>query len=355
MVKIIIKIKEKEEKVIVIIFLIISYILQFYFIFFLNIETVYSHFFYIPIILSCIWWKRKGLIIPILLSISVIIFPLFNTTNIFDFNIIDNFFRAVLLIAIGIVVAFLSENISKAEQKTKKLMKELKRSNAELQEFAYIASHDLQEPLRAIISFSQLLEENFGDELNSEAKEYLDFILDGGIRLRKLVIDLLNYSRITTHQRPLEMTNFEKVLQEVKLNLQEAIKESGAIITNDPMPELRVDRSQIVQLFQNLIGNAIKFVSETKPRIHVGVNQNNSEWIFSIQDNGIGIEEEYFEKLFKIFQRLHTRMEYPGSGVGLAICKKIVERYGGKIWVESEIGKGSIFYFTIPISQNNNS
>ena len=304
--------------------------------------------------LSCLWWKRKGLIVSFIFSLSIIILPLFNGTNLVEFNIIENFLRAILLLIIGIVVAFLSENLLKAEEKTEQILKELKRSNMELQEFAYIASHDLQEPLRAIISFSQLLEEHYSDILDSDGKEYLSFILEGGIRLRKLVRDLLEYSRITTHQKPLKLTDFEKVLKDVKLNLKEAIEESGARITNDPLPKLRVDKSQITQLFQNLIGNAIKFVSQISPQIHVGANQNKSEWIFSVQDNGIGIEEEYYDRIFKIFQRLHTRSEFPGSGVGLAICKKIVERYGGKIWVKSEIGKGSIFYFSIPISELDN-
>jgi len=345
-------IKQNEEKAIILILVTISFIIQFYFIFILNVEIVYTHFFYIPIILSCLWWKRKGLIIPLVFSLSIVILPLLNGKNLVDFSIVDNFLRSILLIIIGIVVAFLSENLLKAEEKTTQILRDLKRSNTELQEFAYIASHDLQEPLRAIISFSQLLEESYANKLDSDGKEYLSFILDGGIRLRKLVKDLLDYSRITTHQKPLKIADFEKVLEEVKLNLKEAIEESGAQIAHDPLPKLRVDKSQIIQLFQNLIGNAIKFVSEKTPQIYIGANQTKSEWIFSVQDNGIGIEQEYYDRIFKIFQRLHTRSEFPGSGVGLAICKKIVERYGGRIWVKSELGKGSIFYFSIPFTES---
>ncbi len=351
MIKIKIKVRQRQEIVIIIFLLLISFLIQFYFLFILKVEIIYSHFFYLPIILSCIWWKRKGLYIALIFSLSVIILPLFDESNIFYLSIINNSLRALLLIAIGIIVVFLRENLHKAEEKTRNLLSELKRSNSELQEFAYIASHDLQEPLRAIISFSQLLEEKYSDKLDSDGKEYLEFILDGGMRLRKLVKDLLNYSRITTHQKPIKMTDIEKVLNEVKLNLKESIDETGAIITNDPMPVLRVDKSQIMQLFQNLVGNAIKFVSQKAPIIHISAKNDKSEWIFSVQDNGIGIEKEYFDRIFKIFQRLHTRSEFEGSGVGLAICKKIVERYGGKIWIESEVNKDSIFYFSIPISE----
>ena len=231
-------------------------------------------------------------------------------------------------------------------------MNSLKNSNLELQEFAYIISHDLQEPLRAIISFSQLIEENYGELLDSEGKEFFSYILEGGKRMKDLISELLNYSRLSTRQKPLKSNNFNDLLNNALFNLKESIKESGAIITHDELPTLIAEKTQIVQLFQNLISNAIKFRSGNIPKIHIGVKENLNEWLFSVEDNGIGIDPEHFERIFKIFQRLHTRNEYPGTGVGLAICKKIVERHSGKIWLKSEIGKGSTFYFTIPKIKN---
>ena len=279
----------------------------------------------------------------------LVFFPFAFGLNPFTLENIDNIFRAMLIIIIGVVVAFLSENISRSEYRLKNAMDDLKRSNEELQQFAYAASHDLKEPLRAIISYSQLLEEYYRDKIDIEGKKFLDFILEGSYRMKKLIEDLLAYSRIATQNKTLKLTNLNDVLKDVLLNLQEATKETGAVINYGKLPILAVNETQIMQLFQNLISNAIKFQSDEIPNINISAEQKNNIWEFSVKDNGIGIEPEFFDRIFKIFQRLHTREEYPGSGIGLAICKRIVQMHGGKIWVDSEIGKGSTFYFTIPI------
>jgi light-regulated signal transduction histidine kinase (bacteriophytochrome) len=252
------------------------------------------------------------------------------------------------LILVGIVVALLSEQISRREQELNNIIEDLKRSNEDLQQFAYVASHDLQEPLRAIVSFSQLLEEKYIDKLDKDGKEFISFITNGAKKMNVLIKDLLTYSRITTHAEPPALHDLDEILKDALYNLHEAIKESGAKVTYDKMPILKVDRTQFLQLFQNFISNAIKFRRNIPPVIHIGVREGNVAWLFSIKDNGIGIESKYFDRLYNIFYRLHTQEEYPGTGIGLPICKKIIQRYGGKIWVESEVGKGTTFYFTIP-------
>lgn len=227
---------------------------------------------------------------------------------------------------------------------------ELARANAELQQFAYVASHDLQEPLRMISSYMQLLERRYKDKLDADAHDFIAFAVDGANRLQQLINDLLTYSRVETRGKPPALTDCEEVLAQTLTHLQVAIQEANATISHDPLPQVMGDATQLVQLFQNLIGNAIKFRSEAPPRIHVGVERGENEWVFSVSDNGIGIKPQYTERIFGIFQRLHTRAEYPGSGIGLALCRKIVERHGGRIWVESKPGEGSTFYFTIPMN-----
>ncbi len=235
----------------------------------------------------------------------------------------------------------------RAEEKLKQTLAELERSNKELEQFAYVASHDLQEPLRMVISFTQLLEKRYKGKLAKDADEFIGYVVDGAARMQEMINDLLAYSRVGTRGKPFEQINCEAVFSQAVTNLKVAIEEHKAVVTHDPLPVVMADASQIVQLLQNLIGNGIKFHGDEKPRVHVSARQGGNELIFSVKDNGIGIAPESFDRLFQIFQRLHSRKEYPGTGIGLAICKKIVERHGGRIWVESEVGKGSTFYFTI--------
>ncbi len=235
-----------------------------------------------------------------------------------------------------------------AEQELVITLENTKKLNRELQEFAYIASHDLQEPLRMVISFTQLIAKKLEDKLDDDTKDFINYAVDGATRMKQLINDLLSYSRVTTRGETFKNINIEKIIEEIILNLQPQIKEADAKITYGEFPSLLTDRTQILQLFQNLISNAIKFRSKENPLIHISVKRVNQEMIFSIEDNGMGIEKRFFDKIFIIFQRLHTRNEYPGTGIGLAICKKIVERLDGRIWVESEVGKGTIFKFAIP-------
>jgi PAS domain S-box-containing protein len=238
-----------------------------------------------------------------------------------------------------------------AEQKLQHAMEELARSNSELQQFAYVASHDLQEPLRMVASFSQLLEKRYKDKLGKEADEFIGFVVDGANRMQLLINDLLQYSRVGTRGRPFESIDMNVILGQAITNLRIAIEESKAIITNTELPVVVADETQMTQLMQNLIGNAIKFSKESYPNIHIAAHQEQDEWVFSVKDNGIGISPEYYERIFIIFQRLHNRTEYSGTGIGLAICKRIIDRHGGKIWVTSEPENGSTFYFTIPIRE----
>jgi light-regulated signal transduction histidine kinase (bacteriophytochrome) len=231
----------------------------------------------------------------------------------------------------------------------RRLNEELTRSNADLQQFAYVASHDLQEPLRMVKNFTQLLARRYHDQLDSAAQEFIAFAVDGSTRMQQLIDELLAYSRVATQGKPLLEVDCEQVLKRALANLRARIDETGAQISHDALPPVRGDTGQLVQLFQNLVGNALKFVRILPPRIQVGVRHAQGEWLFSIRDNGIGIDERHRERIFQIFQRLHTRDQYSGSGIGLAICKKIVERHGGRIWVDSQVGMGSTFYFTLPV------
>lgn len=236
----------------------------------------------------------------------------------------------------------------RAEEKLTHYAAELKRSNEELQHFAYIASHDLQEPLRMISSYLQLIERRYKNRLDTDADEFIAFAVDGANRLQTMINALLEYSRIETHGKPFELVDCNFVLKQALANLKIAIGESGAVITSDSLPSVMSDGSQLVQVFQNLIGNAVKFRSDKPSHVHISARRDVNEWLFSVQDNGVGIEPEYKERIFTIFKRLHGR-EYPGIGLGLSICKKIVTRHGGRIWVESEHQSCSTFYFTIPI------
>jgi light-regulated signal transduction histidine kinase (bacteriophytochrome) len=235
-----------------------------------------------------------------------------------------------------------------AQDKLKKALLDLERSNKELEQFAYVASHDLQEPLRMVASFTQLLEKRYKDQLGQDAKDFIRFAADGANRMQGLINDLLAYSGVGARGKPLEPTDCHAVLGQAIVNLSMVIEDNHAIVTSDELPTVMADASQMVQLFQNLVGNAIKFRDEELPRIHVSALEKGNEWVFSVKDNGIGIDPQFSERIFVAFQRLHSREKYPGTGIGLAICNKIVDRHGGKIWIESELGKGSTFYFTMP-------
>jgi signal transduction histidine kinase len=233
----------------------------------------------------------------------------------------------------------------------KEAVGELRRSNEELQQFAYVASHDLQEPLRMVASYTQLLAKRYKGKLDSDADEFIMYAVDGANRMQRLINDLLAYSRVSTRGKAFELTDCELVLDQALANLQTAIGESEAVITHDPLPTFMGDHTQLTQLFQNLVGNALKFHGEEPPRVHIGVERADHDWLFCIRDNGIGIEPQYVDRIFVIFQRLHSKTDYPGTGIGLAICKKVVERHGGRIWVESQPNQGSTFYFAIPNSE----
>lgn len=228
---------------------------------------------------------------------------------------------------------------------------DLQRSNEELEQFAYVASHDLQEPLRMVTSYLQLIEKRYTDHLDDDAREFIGYAVDGATRMKTLINDLLAYSRIQRGKMEAEPVKLEEALDQALYNLQLAIEDEKAVITHDPLPEVIANRAQMTQLLQNLIGNAIKFRSERPPEIHVGVKREGKMWHFTVSDNGIGIDSEYFERIFVIFQRLHTRGQYKGTGIGLAICKKIVDKHGGRIYAESTPNVGTTFHFTLPVER----
>jgi PAS domain S-box-containing protein len=247
------------------------------------------------------------------------------------------------------IVRDISER-KRAESELLKTAEELARSNLDLEQFAYVASHDLQEPLRAVAGCVQVLKKRYQDQLDDRANELIAHTVDGVSRMQTLIDDLLTFSRVGTQGKAFESSDCNRILAQALANLEAAVEEVAAVVTHDPLPVVKADATQLTQLFQNLISNAIKFRGQQPPRIHVAVRRDKNQWVFSLSDNGIGMAPEYFERIFVIFQRLHTRTEYPGTGIGLAICKKIVERHGGSISVASEPGRGSTFSFTLPDS-----
>lgn len=236
----------------------------------------------------------------------------------------------------------------RAQAAQAELAQDLARSNRELEQLAYVASHDLQEPLRMIASYLQLLEQKYGGQLDADAHQFIAFAVDGAKRMQTLINDLLTYSRVGNASMPTEPVKVRRVVDAAIASLRVAISESAAHIGCGELPVVEGNASQLTQLFQNLLGNAIKFRGERAPEIAVTASPQDGNWCFSVRDNGIGIEAEYFDRIFVMFQRLHTRSAYPGTGIGLAICKKIVERHGGQIWVESTPGEGTVFHFTLP-------
>ncbi len=236
----------------------------------------------------------------------------------------------------------------KVEKELKETVRELQRSNMDLEQFAYVASHDLQEPLRMVSSYTQLLSEHYKGKLSPEADKFIHFAIEGARQMQDLINDLLSYSRINPQCGSITPNDCGQLLEKVKNNLSVLLEESGAVIESGNLPTLDYDAVQLSQVFQNIISNAVKFCGSVAPRIKISSVHKDSEWVFSIKDNGIGIDPKHFDKIFIIFKRLHTHEEYEGTGMGLAICKKIIESHGGRIWVESSVGKGSTFFFTVP-------
>ncbi len=237
------------------------------------------------------------------------------------------------------------------EESNKKLLQmtsALKRSNRDLEQFGYIVSHDLQEPLRMVASYVQLLKRRYSGRLDADADEYIRFVVEGATRMQRQIDDLLAYSRLSTQARPFAPCDCNAVLAATLASLQMAIKESGAVITNQALPVVLADATQLGMILQNLIGNAIKFHGPEPPRIHLGTLKNGQEWVFSVTDNGIGIDAQYADQVFVMFKRLNDR-DFPGNGIGLAVCKSIVERHGGRIWFESRPHQGTTFYFSYPL------
>ncbi|MGH9388560.1 MAG: sensor histidine kinase, partial [Vicinamibacteria bacterium] len=238
-----------------------------------------------------------------------------------------------------------------AEKILRERAEELARSNEDLERYAYVASHDLQEPLRMVSSFVQLLEKKYAEQLDEPAQQYIASAVQGAKRMHRLIKDLLAYSRAGRPGRPFEPVSCQEAVRAALSTLEMAVREGGAEVTVDRLPVVQGDRAQLEQLFQNLIGNAVKFHGENPPRVRIAARVDGADWLLSVSDNGIGIEAEYTDKIFAMFRRLHGGSDYPGTGIGLAICKRIVQRHGGRIWVESKPGEGSIFYFTIPRSE----
>jgi len=252
---------------------------------------------------------------------------------------------------LGLLTDAFNQMLSRIEDQDRarlQLITELERSNKELEQFAYVASHDLQEPLRMVSSYTELLERRYGDKLDDKGRTFINFAVDGAVRMQRLINDLLEFSRVSTRGKPMQSVDVNRVLGAVRANLSVAIREAGALVTNEALPSVVADETQLVQLLQNLVGNAIKFRGGERPLVHVSAQPGATECVFAVRDNGIGIAPEYFERIFVIFQRLHARGEYPGTGIGLAVCRRIVERHGGRIWVESAPGQGSTFYFALP-------
>ncbi|HZX30918.1 MAG TPA: ATP-binding protein [Rhodocyclaceae bacterium] len=239
----------------------------------------------------------------------------------------------------------------RVEEELRQANEALLKSNQDLQHFAHVAAHDLQTPLRSISVFTQLLQRNFKGELGEEAEQWMGMVTDGTTRMQALIDDLLAYSRLDSLARPFEPTDCRRVFDEARSNLMARIQETGAEVTCGELPTVWADRVQLAQVLQNLIENGIKYNTTTPPKVRVGAEQRDGEWVISVADNGIGIAPKYHQRVFEIFRRLHTQQEYPGTGIGLAICQRIVERHGGRIWVESRDGTGSTFYFTLPATE----
>lgn len=279
------------------------------------------------------------------------------STVVFRSALIPSVLMLVFLVMIVIVLRRLDGSMTRQKRAEESLerraqeLEQLVRSNRELTQFAYVASHDLQEPLRMVTSYVKLLERRYKDQLDSDADEFIAFAVDGATRMKGLIDDLLAYSQVVSRRRTFEPSGCSAALDTALTNLKVSVEQSGTVVTRDRLPTVLGDASQLTQVFQNLIGNAIKFRNEQPPHVHVSCQQEEGEWVFSVRDNGIGIEPQHAERIFDVFQRLHSRQEFPGNGIGLAICKRIVEGHGGRIWTDSEPGRGSAFCFRIPVME----
>ena len=240
------------------------------------------------------------------------------------------------------------ESLQRSEEKNRALLEQTRQVAEELRQFAYVASHDLQEPLRMVTSYVQLLAERYHDQLDAEAQEFIGYAVEGAQRMHALIVDLLAYSRVERQAPEWTETDGEVVVEQAMHDLRLAVAESRAVVTHDALPTVTAVPGQFRQLLENLLSNALKFRGPEPPRIHLSAQRQGTEWVFSVRDNGIGLDPLHATRIFQMFQRLHTHREYPGTGIGLAICKKIVTRHGGRIWVESELGKGATFFFTLP-------
>jgi signal transduction histidine kinase len=265
-----------------------------------------------------------------------------------DYVLKDSLARLVVSVRRALAEKQLRDETKQAQKDLARKVEELARSNRDLEQFAYVASHDLQEPLRMVAAYTQLLAERYRGKLDADADKFIGYAVEGAVRMQTLILDLLAFSRVGHNGNGGKSSDCNRVMADAVLNLKAAIEESGVVINYEPLPMVAAEHAQLVQVFQNLIGNAIKFRGSEVLTISVSAQRKEAQWVFSVADNGIGIGPEYHEVIFAIFQRLHARGEYAGNGVGLAICKKIVEHYGGRIWVESETGRGAKFYFTLP-------
>ena len=315
-------------------------------------ELSLSAFYLLPISLVALQFNRSvGIFTAAISAIAE------TTVNIFAggfyySHALFHFWNMAILMAIYIFVAVLLSKMRDAYKMEQEKAAELARSNADLKAFAHVVSHDLKEPLRVITGFLGLLEKRYKDKLDKNGVEYIKFTVDGAKRMDQLIKDILDFSQVGSKNKEFKSTDCLSVLSEAIANLQVAIQESGAVITHDSLPTVMADSTLLTSLFQNLLGNAIKFHGDEAPKVHISAERKKAEWVFSVRDNGIGIDKKFLEDIFNPFRRLHTRDEYPGTGIGLAACKKIVEQHGGRICVESEIGKGATFYFTIPEAGN---
>ncbi len=265
-----------------------------------------------------------------------------------DYLMKDNLARLAPVVERELGEARMRRERRRGQEELRRSVEELARSNAELEQFAYVVSHDLQEPLRMVASYVQLLEERYKDQLDGNAREFIAYAVDGATRMKRMITDLLTYSRAGKNGKETVEVACEAALGQACADLRASITEAAAEISHSPLPTVLGDADQLTHLFQNLIGNAIKFRSQAPPRVHVSAELNGQEWVFSVCDNGIGVDPQFADRIFLVFQRLHAREDYPGTGIGLAIARKIVERQGGRIWVESEPGKGATFHFTVP-------